>query len=262
MYRMTPGLRPSRPKPDLDKFPIGTPHALDERTEAQVAELRRLEELGFQCMRALGDRVERLDMDENIALFIRPKTGIISEFIRIERAIRQAIILQRELEGLRPPRVVRPPRVRRADSEDDAEDDLHERPDTATERDRAEPRDDWDSLDYKPVDEATRWIRQALGAAPPERDPFAPSDSGPIDSGPPEPVPADSTSGGPPAPPSPAAPASAASSAKPAPMGQVRAKLFRTTHFSPYISLAAPMAPHQAIHQPAAQPWQPPRGPP
>ena len=90
-------------KSDLDTFRNGAGRALDERTEAQLAELVRLEELGFRCMRALDEKVGQLDPGADIALFLRPKNGIVAEYIRLQRAIRQAIILQRELEGLRPP---------------------------------------------------------------------------------------------------------------------------------------------------------------
>jgi len=249
---MAAGSRPLPAKSDLEMLPMATPCALDARTEAQVAELMRLEELGFRCMGALEERVRQLDMDKEIAVFIRPKTGIIPEFVRLQRAIRQAIILQRELQGLRPPRVIRPPRPRPTGLAADAADDPREGPDIETDRDPVDPRDDWDKLDYRPVDEAARWIRQALGAAPPARDPFAPPDSGAPDFGPPDSGPG---AEGSPAPPS---PAPAARSGNSAPQGRMRATLFRTTHISP----PAPRAAHPGIHHPAPAPWQPPRGPP
>jgi hypothetical protein len=249
MYRMRDAKSPGGTGHGRETFPAGAGHALDERTKAQVAELERLEALGVRCMEAFDAMVGRLEMARDIGIFIRPRNSVISEFIRLERAVRQTIILQRELKGLRPPRVVRPPRVRRRDAEDDTENDLRERPDTATRLDWPDSRDDWDKLDYRPVGEAIEWIRKTLGAEPPERDPFTPGSSGPPDSGPapkPEPEPQKAVA------------ARARKRRKPAPMGRLRARLFRTTHFSP----PGPMAPPPGITRPAPPLWQNPRGPP
>jgi hypothetical protein len=248
MSAMVDRKSPSGADLDREKFPNGAARALDARTAAQVEELQRLAMLGFRCMDAFEAMADRLDQAKDIGLFLRPRNGVISEFVRLERAVRRTIILQRELLGLRSPRVIRPPRVRRRDAEDDAEDDLRERPDTATGRDR---RDDWDKLDYRPVGEAVDWIRQTLGADPPERNPFSPPDSGPAPEAKPEPEPE-------PPPEAPAAAAPHPKGPKPVPMGQLRAKLFRSTHFSP----AAPAAPLPGIGRPGPTAYQPPRGPP
>jgi hypothetical protein len=246
---MVDNLNPARANGGRGTFPAGAGRVPDAVTEAQLAEIGRLKALGTRSLDAFEAMLARTNARDDIKLVIRRQGGLVSEYVRLLRAFRQAIILERELMGLRPPRVVRQPKPRRRASGDDAENDLHERPDTATERDRADPRDDWDPLDYRPVGEAIDWIRRAVGAKPPEPDPCAPPDTGPA----PEPEP----------PPQPAAAAKpAGKTRKGAPMGrrmaELRARLFRTTHLSP----PRRMAPPPGIVRPAPLLRQPPRGPP
>jgi len=240
--------------------------AEDAVTREQLAELDRLRGLGVRAARAFEEMLDHVGGATDISVFIRRKNGIISEYVRLMRAVRQAIILQRELMGLRPPRVVRQPAKRRPaadETPDDAEDDLREPSDTATERERPDAADDWDALDYRPVGEAIAWIRRTLGAPPPDRDPFggdpggsspgsgAARGSGPPAEARPEPEPAE-----------PFAAPPAQAQRKPAPMGRARANLFCTTHISSPAVITLPAIPPVAGTRPASALHLPARGPP
>ena len=161
--------------PDFDPRLSPLAIALMER---RLGELRRLSTLALDRVRhlelALEDR-----MDERERKLLIGRGGISVEFPRALRCFRQVAALELEILGLRPAPDRSEPKE--ADAEDDREDADSERPDL---NDLNEPDDRpethrqllADTKDYRkgPIDIVVAEIRAALGAEPPEDDPFAP----------------------------------------------------------------------------------------
>jgi len=139
-----------------------------EMTVRQLEELARMRAIGMTAVRQLErSMLGRLSPAEE-AVFARRSRGIINDFVKVARAVRQIIVLERELAGLRPsrrggikamkkpaeapglPRMKTLPRV----FPRSADDDLQE------------------YYDHRPVGEAVGWIRGTLGIEAPEGDPF------------------------------------------------------------------------------------------
>jgi hypothetical protein len=75
---------------------------IEEMTWRQQDELRRMRKLGMQFARKLDLCVTgRLSHDETV-LLAKGRGGIIGNLFIVARAVRQIIVLERELAGLRP----------------------------------------------------------------------------------------------------------------------------------------------------------------
>ena len=140
-------------------------------TASQLEELARMRAVGMQCVRQLDRRAHgRLDLLEE-ALFARGSRGVINDFVKVARAVRQIILLEQELAGLRPAR--RGGQNSKAGAK--APPDLRGMA-AVKALDGAFPKALGDDLleyyDHRPVGEAVAWIRGTLGIAAPADDPF------------------------------------------------------------------------------------------
>jgi hypothetical protein len=136
-----------------------------EMTARQLDELARMRGIGMNYARQLERAAFGRLRAEEEAIFARKSRGIVNEFLGVARAVRQIVVLEQELAGLRPAR--RGPRVARAVA-------------SAAKRSRTGGgglgplRDDLGEIyDTRPVGEAVRWVRRTLGIAAPVGDPFA-----------------------------------------------------------------------------------------
>jgi hypothetical protein len=164
--------------PDFDPRLSPLAIALMER---RLAELRRLSTLALDRVRhlelALEDR-----MDERERKLLIGRGGISVEFPKALRCFRQVAALELEILGLRKAPDRSEPAE--ADADDDRDESDSERPDLNDLNDLNEPDDRpethrqllADTKDYRkgPLDIVVAEIRHALGAEPPEDDPFAP----------------------------------------------------------------------------------------
>jgi hypothetical protein len=143
-------------------------------TLRQLGELGRLREIGMEKARALDIAAEGMPPDA-MAKRLSGRHGLIGEFDRIARAVRQVIVLELELIGLRPA-------SDREEIDDDGDDpaveqDFREtRGDRGDGFDRPERQDLRDPVDYRrgPLDVVVADVRRTLGVEAPEDDPFAP----------------------------------------------------------------------------------------
>ena len=162
-------------------IPIDQPPSGDARTVTidvsaltarQLDELGRLRTVGMEKTRQLGGAMEGLSPRET-AQRLSGRHGLIGEFDRIARAVRQVIRLELELVGLIPA-------VDRDAVENEAIEDDREYLAALDERDPdggGTERDDLrDPVDYRrgPLDVVVASVRKTLGVAAPEDDPFAP----------------------------------------------------------------------------------------
>ena len=161
---------PSAPPP-----PGGAGEDQAALTLARLAELDRLRNFSFAQAERLMELPKVVPVEEARRMF--GKKGTIQQFDRITRAFRQIVVLEFELRGLfnapdrdaiRPLRLARPPKDPFA-----VEDlrkllaDLHGKQDLSSAKTRT---------DYRAgrIEDVVAGIRKALGAEPPENDPFAP----------------------------------------------------------------------------------------
>jgi len=141
----------------------------------QLEELGRLRAIGMENIRALDRAADGLPPDEAIRR-LSGRHGMICEFDRAARAVRQVIVLELELVGLRSG----PDRDAADRDDDDAPDADREFPeprgDRYGDRERPERDDSHDPSDYRrgPLDVVVAEIRKTLGAEAPDDDPFAP----------------------------------------------------------------------------------------
>jgi hypothetical protein len=164
--------------PDFDPRLSPLAIALMER---RLGELRRLSTLALERVRRLELALEDR-MDERERKLLIGRGGISVEFPRALRCFRQVAALELEILGLRKAPDRSEPTE--ADADDDREESDSERPDLNDLNDLNEPDDRpetrrqllADTKDYRkgPLDIVVAEIRQALGAEPPEDDPFAP----------------------------------------------------------------------------------------
>jgi len=164
--------------PDFDPRLSPLAIALMER---RLGELRRLSTLALDRVRhlelALEDR-----MDERERKLLIGRGGISVEFPRALRCFRQVAALELEILGLRPAPDRSEPKE--ADARDDRDESDVEQPERPDLNDLSDPDDRpethrqllADTKDYRkgPIDIVVAEIRAALGAEPPEDDPFAP----------------------------------------------------------------------------------------
>jgi hypothetical protein len=145
-----------------------SPGALDAFRDSRLDELARLRQIGIagaerisRCMQGKATPAE--------AALLASKDGLFVEFMRTSRAVRQVIVLEMELVGLRPA----PDR--------DAPRGLHA-PDAGANDNRGRPGDvlafgdignDYD-YNHGPLDEVVARIRKDLRTEAPAEDPFAP----------------------------------------------------------------------------------------
>jgi hypothetical protein len=130
---------------------------------SQLAELARLRAIGMENAEQIGrwmDGGMPLAAEALIA-----KGGIVQQFMRVSRAVRQIIILEREIAGLRKGPDRGAERAKR-----------EQVPATAAQGDGPQPlvwseRGDYDT---RPLDQVVASVRKVLGADAPEDDPFAP----------------------------------------------------------------------------------------
>lgn len=144
--------------------------AVINMTLRQLAELERMQTLGMRIVDEI-DRVLRgkPSLDDK-TLFGRNQRGICGNFKIVERAIRQIMLLQQELVGLRPSQR----RERTLPLEDMPLEDMDYAPERAKRDFTGGPRDDSaDFYDYRPVGQTVEWIRETLAIEPPPEDPFA-----------------------------------------------------------------------------------------
>ena len=132
----------------------------------QLNELARMRAAGMEWVGRLEDVLAgRIDPDLDPA-FAKSR-GFVFDFVKVARAVRQIMVLEQELTGLRP--------VRRRTPKDDGDE-----PDWSP-GSRGRRRSSWrplrpddgkDCYDFRPVDEAVEWIRKTLFIEAPANDPF------------------------------------------------------------------------------------------
>jgi hypothetical protein len=144
-------------------------------TLARLAELDRLRNFSFAQAERLMDLPKVVPVEEARRMF--GKKGTIQQFDRITRAFRQIVVLEFELRGLfnapdrdaiRPLRLARPPKDPfKVEDLHKLLADLHGKQDLSSLKTRT---------DYRtgPIEDVVAGIRKALGAEPPQNDPFAP----------------------------------------------------------------------------------------
>jgi hypothetical protein len=134
--------------------------------ELRLAELARMREVGIR----FALRIEQAVMGELGAADIAElagKDGLLPRFFRTQRAVRQIVVLEMELLGLRP--APDRDRVRDAPAARDRAAEPKGRPD-------GPGRDNGLRCDYDsgPYDQVVARVRRELGTAAPANDPFAP----------------------------------------------------------------------------------------
>jgi hypothetical protein len=144
-------------------------------TLARLAELDRLRNFSFAQAERLMELPKVVPVEEARRMF--GKKGTIQQFDRITRAFRQIVVLEFELRGLfnAPDRdAIRPLRLARPAKDPFAVADLHKL--LADLHGKQELSSAKTRTDYRtgPIEDVVAGIRKALGAQPPENDPFAP----------------------------------------------------------------------------------------
>ncbi len=133
----------------------------------QLGELERLRVAGMGTVQRISDWLDG-GMDGGEARMLAGRSGMIAQFVRTSRAIRQIMVLEQELVGLRPaPDRDAPPEPHADDGWDDAE--------GARRGDGLALREYLFDYDNGPMDQVVARIRAVLAVAAPEDDPFAPA---------------------------------------------------------------------------------------
>ena len=140
-----------------------------DMAERQIAELERMQKVGFRIVREIERAVKGKSRLDDKTLFGRNQRGIVGNFVMVGRVIRQIDLLLEELRGFRPPL--------RGKEWDEREERLAKIRSRVPENVRREyslwPRDDLaDYYDYRPMGQTVEWIRLTLAMAPPPVDPF------------------------------------------------------------------------------------------
>ena len=148
-------------------------------TARRLAELERLLEAGMGTARLINRCIAgELSLPETKALI--GGGSVATELVRVSRAVRQVIVLEQELTGLRPA-PDRDAELRSSEAgareasarETGAGDSADSREPSESERDRPDP-NDIDDYDKGPLDQVIARIRKAVRLAAPADDPFAP----------------------------------------------------------------------------------------
>jgi len=137
-------------------------------TARQLQDLMAMRAVGMASVRQLERRMHGRLGPEEEKVFARRSGGIINDFVKVARAVRQIIVLEQELMGLRPSRRGKAVAIAKLPA-------LPSLP-----RSKGLPsifptvlRDDTgDYYDTRPVGEAVGWIRETLGIEAPATDPF------------------------------------------------------------------------------------------
>ena len=167
--------------------------------ESQLADLGDLRGAGMNLVRRMDRRVAGKLPEEEAKAFGKIADPILS-FARLSRSVRQIIVLEQELMGLRMPQLGRDATYAERDDKSrlrgfrkwpgkDPDDDCYENPDTRDASDLydhdsdlrdtddlADPEDSNDTNDYlaAPADEIIARVRTALGVPQPADTPIAP----------------------------------------------------------------------------------------
>jgi hypothetical protein len=160
----------------LSDPPPGGFRAMRDR---QMAELARMRAAGMATIERIGRWSDGLLSAAEVKE-LAGRRGIVNEYVRVARGVRQIIVLEQETMGWRaaPLRDVDAPDEELDGGEDGAleeADDLEalERDYGAT-RERFGSDDDLDDYDTGPLDQVIARVRKDLNIEPPEDDPFAP----------------------------------------------------------------------------------------
>jgi len=157
-----PSYRSSPERAAAEQFLSGMQDAIERVKQRQKSELARMRKIGLKFVHKLDLSAARRLSPEEEALFAHRSRGIIRDFATMTRAIRQILVLEQELDGIRPAR-----RDRKAKPDRSAwrHRQSHDRP--------GSPRDNLhEYYDYRPVGEAVGWIRETLSLDAPPDDPF------------------------------------------------------------------------------------------
>jgi len=133
----------------------------------RLGELDRLRGIGMEKARMLDGAVDGLSSVEMVER-LSGRHGIIGEFDRIARAVRQVIVLELELRGLIPA-------VNREVREEKDDETLFSRAGIGLERELSDYQDDRTHPDYRrgPLHAVIAGVRTALDVKAPEDDPFS-----------------------------------------------------------------------------------------
>ncbi len=133
-------------------------------TTQQLRELARMRAVGMRMVRQIDRDLRGKSSEAETARFARGSKGLCWDFIGVARAVRQIIVLEHELAGLRPAERISPEPVWKPEPEARRPSDL---PYPYRERD-----DVPDYYDSQPLGTAVDWIRDTLDIEPPDADPF------------------------------------------------------------------------------------------
>jgi hypothetical protein len=163
-----------------DRFLAGIREAAQRVKGRQLHELRRMRRVGMVFVHQLKLSARgRLDPDIETVFAHRSK-GIIRDYVTIARAVRQILLLEQELLGIRKPRRDRKAKPEKAAVQKDAQ---------GTQDGKLRPLGDnlTEYYDFRPVGEAIGFIRETLAIEPPQNDPFPPPERKPAEATPPDP---------------------------------------------------------------------------
>jgi hypothetical protein len=152
---------------------------LQERIERankarQIFELRRMKEAGMLLVDQIALSAKCRLPPEEEAVFARRSKGIVQDYATIVRAVRQLLILEQELTGLRQPR--RDPKPKPETAETAKTPARAQRGGSGGMNDNLT-----EYYDFRPVGEAVGFIRETLGIAAPPDDPFPAAKSKPAE---------------------------------------------------------------------------------
>jgi hypothetical protein len=149
-----------------DRLLAGIREAAQWTRERQLRELGRMRKVGMVFVHQL-ERSAKGKLDPEIeTVFAHRSRGIIRDYASVARAVRQILLLEQELRGIRKPR-----RDRKARSEKAA---VIARQAQGKQDGKLRPLGDnlTEYYDFRPVGEAIGFIRETLAIEPPENDPF------------------------------------------------------------------------------------------
>jgi hypothetical protein len=149
-----------------DRLLAGLREAAEWTRDRQLFELGRMRRVGLVFVRRLELSAKGKLDPEIETVFAHRSKGIIRDYATIVRAVRQILLLEQELRGIRKPRRDRKAKPEQAavtaqDAQSKKNGKLRPLGDNLTEY-----------YDFRPVGEAIGFIREALAIEPPENDPF------------------------------------------------------------------------------------------
>jgi hypothetical protein len=146
-----------------DRLLAGIREAAEWTRDRQLLELGRMRRVGLVFVRRLELSAKGKLDPEIETVFAHRSKGIIKDYATVARAVRQILLLEQELRGIRKPRRDRKAKPEQAAVTAQGKQDGKLRPlgDNLTEY-----------YDFRPVGEAIGFIREALAIEPPENDTF------------------------------------------------------------------------------------------